>query len=148
MIVKMKLSAAERRAGVDLRDVIRQGINDQPRAKKPTKKATRATKKTHTKKTAPASEFRPIEFVETTLHDPVRERWQEGDDTSGVRIYCTANPLTHGEENGRWGLQIFARVKTKSGGAGKHFAGSTASMSRQDLTWLRDQINVALRRTR
>jgi len=139
MIVKMKLSAAERRAGVDLRDVIRQG---------PPKKAARATKKTHTKKTAPTPEFRPIEFVETTLHDPVRERWETADDKSGVRLYCTANPQTHGEENGRWGLQIFAWVKTKSGGASKRFAGSTASMSRADLVWLRDQINAKLRRTR
>jgi len=91
-------------------------------------------------------EFRPIEFVDTTLHDPVRDRWEEGDDKSGVRLYCTSSPRTHGEENGRWALQIFARVKTKRGGVGKHFAGSTASMSREDLLWLRDQINTALRR--
>lgn len=91
-------------------------------------------------------EFRPIEFVDTTLHDPVRDRWEEGDDKSGVRLYCTSNPLTHGEENGRWALQIFARVKTKRGGAGKHVAASTASMSRDDLLWLRSQIDAALRR--
>lgn len=90
--------------------------------------------------------FRSIEFAETSLHDPIRDRWEEGDDKSGVRLYCTSNPLTHGEENGRWALQIFARVKTKRGGVGKHFAGSTASMSREDLLWLRDQINTALRR--
>lgn len=92
--------------------------------------------------------FRPIEFVETTLHDPVRERWEEGDDKSGVRLYCTANPQTHGEENGRWSLQIFAQVKKKRGGVGKHFATNTASMSREDLGWLRDQITATLRRRR
>lgn len=92
------------------------------------------------------AEFRPIEFVETTLYDPLRDRWEEGDDKSGVRIYRTANPRTHGEENGRWSLQIFARVKTKRGGPGKHFAIGTASMSREDLTWLRDQISAELRR--
>jgi len=90
--------------------------------------------------------FRSIEFAETSLHDPIRDRWEEGDDKSGVRLYCTSSPRTHGEENGRWALQIFARVKTKRGGVGKHFAGSTASMSREDLLWLRDQINTALRR--
>jgi hypothetical protein len=139
MIIKMKLSAAERRAVVDLSDVIRQGRAAKKPPKKPAKKIT--------KKIA-AREFRPIEFVETTLHDPVRERWEEGDDKSGVRLYCTANPLTHGEENARWSLQIFAWVKTKRGGAGKHFATNTASMSREDLAWLRDQISAELRRTR
>jgi len=88
--------------------------------------------------------FRPIEIAGTTLHDPVRERWEEGADKSGVRLYCTSSPITHGEENGCWSLQIFARVKIKRGGTGKHFAGSTASMSREDLLWLRGMIDEAL----
>jgi hypothetical protein len=88
--------------------------------------------------------FREIESVEVTLHDPVRERF---DNTShGVRLYRTASPLTHGEENARWSLQVRAQVRKKIGGAGKQFAIGTASVSREDLVWLRDQINAELRR--
>lgn len=118
-----------------------------PMPKKPPEKPMGLTRLRQERQERERDEFRPIEFVETTLHDPVRERWEEGDDKSGVRLYCTANPRTHGEENGRWSLQIFARVKTKRGGAGKHFATNTASMSREDLAWLRDQISAELRRT-
>jgi hypothetical protein len=89
-------------------------------------------------------EFRAIEFIETTLHDPVRDRWEPGCDEGGVRLYCTASPLVHGEENGRWALQVRARVKTRSRGPGKHFTVGTASMSREDLLWLRDLIDTAL----
>ena len=90
-------------------------------------------------------EFRPIGHIETTLHDTVRERWEEGSTDGGVRLYSTANAASHGKENARWALQVRAQVKTKSG-PGKHFAVGTASMSREDLTWLRDQINDQLRR--
>ena len=146
MIVKMKLTAKERRAGVDLRDVIG------PLGPKKTTKAAKKTapKKPRTqgaKKPKPdtTTEFRPIEFVETLLHDPVRERWDEGCDEGGVRMYCTSNPITHGEDNGRWALQVRARVKLRSGkGSGKHFAVGTASMSREDLLWLRAKIDAAL----
>ena len=96
-------------------------------------------------KTESDDAFRSIEHIETTLHDTVRERFAEGADQGGVRLYRTANPLTHGKENGRWSLQVRARVKTKTG-LGKHFAIGTASMSREDLQWLRDQINAELRR--
>lgn len=89
--------------------------------------------------------FRTIEHVETTLHDTARDRWEEGADTNGVRLYSTASALTHGKENARWALQVRARVKTQRG-PGKHFAVGTASMSREDLVWLRDQINAELRR--
>ena len=67
-----------------------------------------------------------------------------GADNSGVRLYCTSSPLNHGKKNGRWALQIFARVRIKRGGTGKHFASNTASMSREDLLWLRSMINDAL----
>jgi hypothetical protein len=90
--------------------------------------------------------FRPIEHIDTTLHDTVRDHWDEGSDQGGVRLYRTASPLTHGKENARWSLQVRARVKTKTSGPGKHFAIGTASMSREDLEWLRDQINAELRR--
>jgi hypothetical protein len=90
--------------------------------------------------------FRTIAYIETSLYDPVRERWDEGVDKGGVRLYSTANARTHGKENARWALQVHARVKTKHNGPGKHFAIGTASMSREDLVWLRDQINAQLRR--
>jgi hypothetical protein len=132
--MKMKLTAAERRAGVDLRDVL--GPLG-PKTPKP-----RATKKT---KKSPPAEFRPIEFIETTLHDPIRDRWEPGCDDGGVRLYCTSSPLTHGADNGRWALQVCAQVKTRRSGRGKHFAVGTASMSREDLLWLRGLIDAALR---
>ncbi len=104
-------------------------------------------KKTTSKKSKPykaVDEFRPIEHADTFLHDPIRERWEAGADKSGVRLYCTSSPLTHGEENGRWALQIFARVKIKRGRPGRHVASNTASMAREDLLWLRKMIDDAL----
>lgn len=109
-------------------------------------KAKTSPKKTAKKPYKSVDAFRPIQFADTTLHDPVRDRWEEGADKSGVRLYCTSSPATHGKENGRWSLQIFARVKIKRGGRGKHFAGSTASMSREDLLWLRKMIDDAIGR--
>jgi len=94
----------------------------------------------------PLDEFRPIEFVETTIHDPVRDRWKEGAYQGGVRLYCTASPHTHGEDNARWTLLICAHVRTRRGRSGKRFAIGSASMSRNDLRWLRNQIDAALRR--
>ena len=76
--------------------------------------------------------------------DPARERWDEGCDEGGVRVYCTSNPITHGKDNGRWGLQVRAQVKLRGKGHGKHFAVGTASMSREDLLWLRAKIDEAL----
>lgn len=90
-------------------------------------------------------EFRLITHIETALHDTVREGWGEGSSEGGVRIYSTASAAAHGKENARWALQVRAHVKTKNG-PGKHFAIGTASMSREDLTWLRDQINAELRK--
>jgi hypothetical protein len=92
------------------------------------------------------SEFRPIEHVTTELYDPERAGWVLGDgsQTDGLRLYCTQSP-SFGEK-ARWLLQIRAWVKKKTGGRGKHFAVSSASLSREDLLWLRGQINAELRR--
>lgn len=144
MRVTMKLNAEERRRGVDLRDVLSGGICKAPK-KTPEHKTSK--KRGAPKTVAAVAEFRPIESVETTLHDPVRDRWEADQNEGGVRLYCTSNPLTHGKDNGRWALQVRARVKIKSGGTGKHFAIGTASMSRADLLWLRGLIDAALRRT-
>lgn len=91
----------------------------------------------------PPEEFRSIEFVEMVLYEPVRERWPEGTLREGVRVYSTARALTHGEGNARWDLQVRAWAKTKKG-KGKHFVVGSASMSREDLMWLRDLINTEL----
>jgi hypothetical protein len=99
-----------------------------------------------TQKTTNHDAFRQIDRVEITLHDPIRERFDEGSTRRGMRLYRTASPLTHGEENARWSLQVRAQVKTKAGVLGKHFAIGTASVSRDDLVWLRAQINAELRR--
>ena len=101
------------------------------------------------KPTEPA-EFRAIEHVSVELTDPVRDRWEPGDDDVGVRLYCTQSPKMFdqpGREGARWLLQVHAWVKTKAG-RGKHFAIGNASMSREDLKWLRDQISAELRRKR
>jgi hypothetical protein len=99
-------------------------------------------------KKEPVDAFRQIAHVETTLHDIVHERWEKGADEEGVRLYNTQSPKMFdqpGREGARWGLQVFSWVKTKAG-RGKHFAIGTASMSREDLKWLRDLIDAELRR--
>lgn len=66
-----------------------------------------------------------------------------------MRLYCTQSPKMFdqpGREGARWSLQVRAWVKTKAGDRGKHFAVGTASMSREDLAWLRDLIDAELRR--
>ena len=132
MRVTVKLTAAERRRGVDLRDVLK------GRARKA------AQPKAFKKSTEPPAEFRAIAFVGTTLHDPVRDRWESGWDEGGVRLYCTASPVAHGDADARWALQVRARVKVRRGRPGKHFAVGTASMSRDDLLWLRERIDAVL----
>lgn len=83
------------------------------------------------------SEFRKIDDAQTSLHDPIRDRWDPGSDDGGVRLYCTQ----HGT---RWSLQVRAQVQTKSGVRGKRFAVGTAPMSRDELKWLRDLIDQKL----
>ncbi len=131
MRVTMKLTAQERRTGVDLRDVL--GPSRAPRRKRVRASAP---------KPAAPTKFRAIEFVETTLYDTTRDKL---DETGGVRLNCTASASTYGEENARWDLQVRAKVKKKSGGSGKHFAIGTASMSREDLVWLRSLIDAELK---
>lgn len=90
--------------------------------------------------------FRSLDYISTSLHDTERARWDDAAAIGGVRIYCTQSPSFG--DNARWSLQVRAQVKTKSGRAGKHFAIGTASMSRDDLVWLRNQINAELKRKR
>lgn len=148
--MKVKLSAKQKRDGVDLRDVMsdaglrtsRSRHRSKAARKSAVEKAARATVNAP-KKPKPPAEFRPIDHVGTTLHDPIRDRWASSGAEGGVRLYCTA--ITHGEDNGRWALQVRAWVKLGNGRTGKHFAVGTASMSSADLRWLRDLVDAALR---
>lgn len=144
-----KLSAKQKRAGVDLRDVLGDPALHASRSRhraKATRKsvAEKAARAAPQKSETPPAEFRPIDHVQTTLHDPVRDRWEPGSDEGGVRLYCTSSPITHGADNGRWALQVRAQVKLRGKGTAKHFAVGTASMSTKDLEWLRDLIDAAL----
>ena len=105
-----------------------------------------AVPKTLKRVAKPFTEFRAIKYVTTELYDPEHAGWVLGDgsQTDGVRLYCTQSPSFG--DNARWHLQVRAWVKKKTGGRGKHFAVSNASVSREDLQWLRDQINIELRR--
>lgn len=84
-----------------------------------------------------SSEFRAVDHIETSLHDPVKDRWEPGCADGGVRLYCT-------QAGSRWHLQVRAQVKTRTGTRGKKFAVGTASMSREDLAWLRQLIDEKL----
>jgi hypothetical protein len=61
-----------------------------------------------------------------------------------VRIYCSASPRSH-REHARWNLQVRAPMKLARGREGRDFIVSTASMSIEALTTLRDAINRAIR---
>lgn len=137
--MKIKLSSKERRAGIDLRDVL-------PSAAKPKSPTKEPRSSNKTPVDSPPPEFRAIEWIETTLHDPIRDRWEKGCDEGSVRLYCSRASTTDDSDDARWNLQVRARVKKKTGGAGKHFAVGTASMSREDLQWLRALIDAELRR--
>lgn len=90
--------------------------------------------------------FRAIEDAHTTIHKPDHVREEGGKPPQGgVRLFCTEDPVLG--KFGRWFLQIRARTQTAMYEPGKRFGISTARMSRQDLQWLRDQIDTELRRT-
>ena len=116
------------------------------KSSRPTKKRNSAeqARSKRSKSAESPDEFRAIAHVETSLHEPIRERWTLGLDEGGVRLWCTASPRVHGDENARWALQVRAKVKPRRGGEGKRFALGTASMSRRDLLWLRTLIDAVL----
>jgi hypothetical protein len=92
------------------------------------------------------NKFRPIADASTTIHKPDHVREQGGrPPTSGVRLWCSENPVLG--KFGQWFLQIRAQIQTALNEPGKRFGISTARMSRQDLQWLRDQIDAELQRT-
>jgi hypothetical protein len=76
----------------------------------------------------------------------MRDAWDAEATVGGVRLYCTEDPRTYGKGIGRWHLQVRAQVKTKRGASGKLFGIGIASMGREDLVWLRDQIDAELKR--
>lgn len=141
MIVKMKLSAADRRAGKDLRDVIGHRSDGTPF---PPKKKTPKKKTFLGRRRDPLDASRLIAHVMTTIHDPIRERWAPDNEEHGVRLYNTASVESHGKKDARWSLQVRSHVNTKTNGKSQRFAIGTASMSIEDLCWLREQIDKAL----
>lgn len=91
--------------------------------------------------------FRIVRNVKTTLENPNHIKESGGKPAlGGVRFFCIDDsPMLPGRF-ARWFLQIRALIETKSGTPGKRFGISTAPMSREDLVWLRDQIDAELRR--
>ena len=87
--------------------------------------------------------FRPITDAETKLYDPAID-WKEGSPDGGVRLNLARTPFLSGDA--RWQLQVCGWVKTKTSALDKPYAIAVASMSQEDLRWLRDQINEELRR--
>lgn len=70
---------------------------------------------------------RPIEHVSISKysHGTTRER--------GVRLYCTASPDVHGEDNARYALQIFAPLQRHNGSEGRAYMSCSSKPSRTVL---------------
>ena len=62
----------------------------------------------------------------------------------GIRLYCTASAGTHGGDNARYALQIFAPMKLTNGQEGRDYVIATASLSPRDLVALRAEIDLAI----
>jgi hypothetical protein len=52
--------------------------------------------------------------------------------------------VTHGGDNARYALQVFAPMKLANGGEGRDYMIATASLSPQDLVALRAEIDAAI----
>jgi hypothetical protein len=87
----------------------------------------------------PIKDFmRLIEYVSIGKynHADTRER--------GIRLYCTASSETHGRENARCALQIFAPLQRHNGSEGRDYMIATASLSCDDLIALRAEVDAAI----
>jgi hypothetical protein len=62
----------------------------------------------------------------------------------GIRLYCTASAATHGGDNARYALQIFAPMKLANGREGRDYMIATASLSPRDLVALRAELDLAI----
>ena len=82
--------------------------------------------------------IRPIDYVDVGKcnHTKTRDR--------GIRLYCTASAETHGGDNARYALQVFAPMKLANGQEGRDYVIATASLSPRDLVALRAEIDAAI----
>ena len=82
--------------------------------------------------------FRPIDYVDVCKHNRTETR------DRGIRLYCTTAAATHGGDNARYALQVFAPLKLASGQEGRDYMIATASLSPRDLLALRAEIDAAI----
>lgn len=82
--------------------------------------------------------IRPIEYVSIwkNNHGKARDR--------GIRLYCSASPETHGADNARYTLQIFAPLQRHDGSEGKGYMIASASLSGLDLVALGTEVDAAI----
>jgi hypothetical protein len=82
--------------------------------------------------------IRPIDYVDVGKynHTETRDR--------GIRLYCTASAKTHGGDNARYAMQIFAPMKLANGREGRDYVIATASLSLQDLVALRAECDATI----
>jgi len=94
----------------------------------------------------PLDASRAVKHARTTLHQPNHVRNDDKPAQNMVRFYCIDDSPSLPGRFARWFFQIRALTETRFGEPGKRFGISTATMSRDDLVWLRDQIDAELRR--
>ncbi len=82
--------------------------------------------------------IRHINYVEVAKYNHVETR------DRGIRLYCTASASTHGGDNARYALQIFAPMKLANGQEGRDYMIATASLSPQNLVALRAEVDAAI----
>jgi hypothetical protein len=82
--------------------------------------------------------IRPIDHVDVGKYNHVKTR------DRGIRLYCTASAETHGGDNARYALQVFAPMKLANGQEGRDYVIATASLSPQDLVALRAEVDAAI----
>jgi hypothetical protein len=81
---------------------------------------------------------RPIDYVSICKYNRTETR------NRGIRLYCTASAVTHGGDNARYALQVFAPLKLANGQEGRDYMIATASLSPRDLVALRAEIDAAI----
>lgn len=82
--------------------------------------------------------IRPIDHVDVGKYNHAETR------DRGIRLYCTASAETHGGDNARYALQVFAPMKLANGQEGRDYVIATASLSPQDLVALRAEVDAAI----
>jgi hypothetical protein len=82
--------------------------------------------------------FRAVEYTAVCKYNHAETR------NRGIRLYCTASAVTHGGDNARYALQVFAPMKLTNGQEGRDYMIATAPLSHQDLVALRAEIDVAI----